>query len=325
MKSMQPCVPIQFKPVYQSYLWGGRQLVARYDRQDAPGEGPVAESWEVSDREDGMSVVSGGPWAGRTLRSLIAEHRDALLGPACPSGAFPLLIKLIDARETLSVQVHPDDETARQGLGEAKSEAWYVLQAGPGAFVYRGLRAGVDPARAEQALGDGTLADYLERIPVTAGDFIYVPGGTVHAIGSGCLLLEVQQNSNTTYRIFDWNRTGPDGKPRALHLDEARKVIHWTPSKEVHAPAEDGRLVTPYFAIEPCVVGKHPVPVTDPLKGFTVLFVEEGPLTLLANDVETLAATGTTWLLPAALRKVKVVSPGPSSGRMVLIRGSRAG
>lgn len=310
--------------MYQTYLWGGRQIPNHYGRRDAPAEGPVAESWEVSDRPDGMSVVAGGPWDGRTLRSLIEEHREALLGKSPAGPVFPLLIKLIDARETLSVQVHPDDVTASQGMGEAKSEAWYILRAEPGACLYRGLKAGVTAAQAERSLTDGSMADLLERVPVDAGDIVYVPGGTVHAIGAGCLLLEVQQNSNTTYRIFDWNRVGPDGKPRALHIEEARKVSHWE-TADTHSPAEDGRCETPYFTIEPCVLGKRALSIADPLKGFTVLFVEEGPVKIQVGEEEIMADTASTWLIPAALRKVKVARPGEDAARVVLIRGARAG
>jgi mannose-6-phosphate isomerase len=316
-------VPMRFKPVYQTYIWGGRGMVELYGRSDAPATGPVAESWELSDRADGMSVAGTGPLAGQTLRSIIAEHREAILGRTPAGEVFPLLIKLLDARETLSVQVHPDDESARQGHGEAKSEAWYVLHAVPGACVYRGLRPGVSPAEAGQSLTDGTLADKLERVPVDAGDLIYVPGGTVHAIGAGCMLLEVQQNSNTTYRIFDWNRVGPDGQPRALHLDAAGQVARWN-TADTHPPADDGRCVTPYFTIEPCAVGRRAMSVADPLRGFTVLFVEEGPVLLVAGGVEQHVAPGTTWLLPAALRQVKVSRVDRETpARIVLIRGGR--
>lgn len=319
---MQPCEPLRFTPVYQTYLWGGRDLLERFGRADAPAAGPVAESWEVSDRSDGMSVVTAGSWTGQTLRALMTDHRDALIGKAACAGPFPLLIKLIDARETLSVQVHPDDAAAARGLGEAKSEAWYVLDAKPGACIYRGFRPGTTEAEARQALAEGRVADLLVAQSVTAGDTIYIPGGTVHAIGAGCLLLEVQQNSNTTYRLFDWNRTGPDGKPRALHLEEARQVIHWN-TDEQHAPAEGGRCVTPYFSIEPVTLGKRPASLADPLRGFTVLFVEEGPVRIESAAGPVIASAGTTWLIPAALKPCKVSRHENEPGRVVIIRGAK--
>ncbi|HMO03342.1 MAG TPA: class I mannose-6-phosphate isomerase [Kiritimatiellia bacterium] len=321
---MQTWEPLSFKPVYQTYLWGGRQLVDRLARTDAPASGPVAESWELSDRTDGMSLVAGGTFAGTSLRSLMTEHRDAVIGKAACPGPFPLLIKVIDARETLSVQVHPDDAAAARGIGEAKSEAWYVLDAQPGACVYRGFRPGTTEAEAYTAIAEGRVADLLVRQSVVPGDTIYIPGGTVHAIGEGCLLLEVQQNSNTTYRLFDWNRTGPDGKPRALHLEEARQVIHWE-TEEQHQPAEGGRCVTPYFSIEPVTLGKRPVSLNDPLRGYTVLFVEEGPVRIDHPNGSLEAATGTTWLIPAALRGAKVARPGTEPARVVIIHGAKAG
>ena len=320
---MNVMAPIRFKPVYQSYLWGGRTMVERYARSDAPGAGPVAESWEVSDRPDGMSVADGAAWNGATLRALIAANPETVLGRTARD-VFPLLIKLIDARETLSVQVHPDDASAAAGLGEAKSEAWYVLAAEPGACVYHGFLPGVTREAAEKGCFDGSVASLMRRIPVSPGEIIYVPGGTVHAIGAGCLLLEVQQNSNTTFRIFDWNRVGPDGKPRALHLEQARQVIRWE-TPESHSPSEDGRCVTPYFSIEPRELGKRALSLADPLKGFTVVFVEEGPVRWQWADGEIEAAPGTTWLFPAALRKIKVARVADVPGRIVIIRGSRAG
>jgi mannose-6-phosphate isomerase len=312
--------PVRFNPVYQSYLWGGRQLVERYGRADAPASGPVAESWEIADRPDGMSVVTGGSLDGRTLRSLIEEDGDAILGRNFNGGRFPLLIKIIDARETLSVQVHPDDASAAQGIGEAKSEAWYVLDALPGACIYRGFRPGVTQDEFDQALREGRIDDLLVRYSVVPGDTIYIPGGTVHAIGEGCLLLEVQQNSNTTFRLFDWNRVGPDGQPRTLHIDEARKVIHWE-TGETHQPADDGRCITPYFSIESVTLTNRPLSVVDPLRGFTVVFVEDGPVVLRHPGGEALAPAGSTWLIPAALKNCKVARQSPESGRVVLMRG----
>lgn len=299
-------------------------MVERYRRADAPDQGPVAESWEISDRGDGMSVVADGPWAGHTLRSLMQDHGEALVGKAHAGGVFPLLIKLIDARETLSVQVHPDDEDARQGRGDAKSEAWYMIDAMPGSCVFRGFVPELKRDLAEASLTDGTIGDLLQRVPVAAGDIVYVPGGTVHAIGRGCQLLEVQQNSNTTFRIFDWHRVGADGKARELHLKQAREVIHWE-SDQTHSPADEGRCVTPFFSIEPRELGKRALSVADPLKSFTVIFVEEGEIVFQCKQGEFGAVAGSTWLLPAALRPVKVARVSGAPARVVIIRGRPGG
>jgi mannose-6-phosphate isomerase len=318
---MTKAEPLHFQPVYQTYLWGGRTMVKHYQREDAPADGPVAESWELSDRADGMSVTA----EGHSLRELIAKDPAAILGTAtaAASGAFPLLIKVLAARETLSVQVHPDDETAAAGHGEAKSEAWYVLAAAPDACVYHGFKAEVARAEAEASLTDGSIEEKLDKIPVRAGDIIYVPGGTVHAIGAGCLLLEVQQNSNTTFRIFDWNRTGADGKPRELHLEQSRQVIHWE-RLEGGVPVSRGDCQTPYFAILPREITSMSLSAVDPAGGFTVVFVEAGPVQLkTGGDTQSLPA-GTTWLLPAAVRDAELQAADDTPAKVVLIRGRQA-
>ena len=219
---MSPLYPLLFEPVYQDYIWGGQRIAATYGREiDLP---VCAESWEISERAEGMSVVSNGPLAGTSLESLIDMHGEALLGQA---GRFPLLIKIIDAAKTLSVQVHPNNDNAAQVNGEPKTEMWYILAADPEACVYLGTEEGVDANTFADAIKQGTVEELLHRIPVKAGDAVFVPGGTMHAIGAGCLLMEVQQNSNTTYRVYDWGRVGHDGQPRELHIDQALTVTQW--------------------------------------------------------------------------------------------------
>lgn len=318
---MSALEPVRFRPVYQSYLWGGRKLADRYGRKDVPPSGPVAESWEVSDRDDGMSVAAEGPFAGCSLRTLMQDHREGILGQSRAGKVFPLLVKVIDARETLSIQVHPDDEAAARGIGEAKSEAWYVLDADPGAFVYCGFRPGVTREEAEASLGKATMPELLVRHPVVRGEVIYIPGGTVHAIGAGCLLLEVQQNSNTTFRLFDYDRKGPDGKTRALHLDEARKVIHWD-AGHVRPENKGGCCRTPYFSIESCSVDRAPLPLVDPLGGFTMVFVEEGSIEVAGSHGSRAAGSGTTWLIPASLRDVRALPIDGAPARIVIMRGA---
>ena len=219
--------PLLFRPVYKDYIWGGDRIPAAYSRGDAPGR--CAESWEIAAHPDGDSVVAHGPFAGRTLSALTAEYGAALTGTRAPDPTrFPLLFKLIDAREKLSVQVHPSDATAGLTGGEPKTEMWYVLDRTGGATLYAGLRDGVTPAALRAALADGTAKHCLTEHPATPGQAIFIPGGLVHAIGDGCLIYEVQQNSNTTYRLYDWDRVGADGTPRALHVGQSFKVIDWT-------------------------------------------------------------------------------------------------
>lgn len=211
-------------------------------RQLGP-ERDYAESWEICDHGDDQSLVAGGPWAGTTLGQLVAERNGDLFGRHAGLEQFPLLFKFIDACDRLSVQVHPDDEQAAEfAPGErGKTEAWVVIDAGPDSVLYAGLKAGVDRAALELGLREGDVERLLHRFSVRAGDCIFIPAGTVHAIGAGVLLAEIQQSSDLTYRLFDWNRTDPDGKPRPLHVSEALAVIDFQrgPIRPIRTPRPD--------------------------------------------------------------------------------------
>ncbi len=191
-----------------------------------PDEKPYGESWEISDRPEAESVISNGPLAGRTLQWLMQNHEQALLGGAAScQGRFPLLIKIIDAREKLSLQVHPPAKVAAELGGEPKTEMWFVADVEPEAELYVGLRRGVTAADFRAKTEAGTVADCFHRISVKAGDAMFLPSGRVHAIGGGLLLFEIQQNSDTTYRVFDWNRLDSSGKPRELHVQKSLECI----------------------------------------------------------------------------------------------------
>jgi len=223
----QTLPPLQFLPLIKPLPWGGRKLETLFAKT-LPADLPCGESWEVVDLPGEQSVVAAGPWQGRRLAELIELRRQELLGEAeLLLGRFPLLFKLIDAAQTLSVQVHPDAEAARRLGGEArpKTEAWYILQVEPGAHLYVGLEEGVSLDDLRRGLADGRVEPLLRRVPVQAGDFIYLPAGTLHAIGAGIVLAEIQQASDTTYRVFDWNRVGLDGRPRQLHVEQALASI----------------------------------------------------------------------------------------------------
>ena len=197
-------MPILLQPVYKEYIWGGDRLIHEFHRRLNPGI--YAEAWEIADHPDGRTRIINGPDAGATLAEAIAHRGPELLGAGRADKTFPLLVKLIDARETLSVQVHPNDAAAARFGGEAKSEMWYVLSATPDAHIYSGFKPGVGPAEFEQARAAGTIPSLLQRFPARPGMVFNTPGGRVHAIGAGCLLLEVQQDANTTYRLYDWDR-----------------------------------------------------------------------------------------------------------------------
>ncbi len=222
--------PLIFTPVFRDYIWGGRNL-EKLRRTLPPGI--VAESWEISGHPSSPTQVEQGPLAGKTLPEVLALLGQDLVGRRSQAmlarGKFPLLIKLLDANRPLSVQVHPNDEyafTHEQGeLG--KTEMWYILQAQPGAELIYGLKAGVMPDSFRQALPAGRLESCLHRLPVQAGDAVFIPAGSVHAIMQGIVLAEIQQNSDTTYRVYDWNRLDASGQPRPLHLDKALEVINF--------------------------------------------------------------------------------------------------
>jgi len=220
--------PLSFTPIYQKRPWGGRTFEHKLGRS-LPAEKCIGESWEFVDRPDAQSLVSAGPLEGTSLHSLWTNHREAVFGATLhDSDRFPLLVKLLDAREHLSVQVHPSGKEEGPPLGEPKNEWWYILGAEPAAAVFAGFNAPLSQAAFEAALSDGSLEALLHTIPVRAGDSIYVPGGRCHAIGGGCLIAEVQQNSDTTFRVFDWNRRDSEGRARALHREESLACINFS-------------------------------------------------------------------------------------------------
>jgi mannose-6-phosphate isomerase len=217
--------PIVFEPLYMQRVWGGRELERQYGRS-LPDGAPYGESWEIVDRIGEQSVVRAGEHAGKTLHELWTGHRETIFGPGLPaSERFPILIKVLDARDELSIQVHPPAAIAPSLGGEPKTEMWYIAGAREGAALHVGLKAGVSRDDFEKAIQAGTVADCVHSIPAQAGDSIFIPSGRLHAIGAGILIHEIQQNSDTTYRVFDWNRLGLDGKPRELHVKESLASI----------------------------------------------------------------------------------------------------
>ena len=218
--------PLAFEPVYKDYIWGGRNLETKLGR--ALPAGIVAESWEIAAHPNGQTKVAAGPLAGYTLGALQAQLGQRLLGQDVDAGSFPLLIKVIDANRWLSVQVHPDDVYAQEHAGElGKTELWIILHAEPGAELIYGLKSGVTPEQFSQAAANGLIEPLLHRVSIRAGDAVYLPAGTVHALGPGTIIAEIQQNSDTTYRLYDWGRSGADGQSRPLHVQQALDVIDW--------------------------------------------------------------------------------------------------
>ena len=220
--------PIVFEPLYMERVWGGRELETQYGRT-LPDTKPYGESWEVVDREGEQSVVKYGDFTGMSLHQLWTTHREEIFGPGLPdSDRFSILIKVLDARDDLSIQVHPPASLASKLGGEPKTEMWYIAGADPNAKLYVGLKQGVTRQDFEEAIQKGTVAEAVHAIEPQSGESIFIPSGRLHAIGAGFLIHEIQQNSDTTYRVFDWNRMGLDGKPRALHVEQSLASIDFT-------------------------------------------------------------------------------------------------
>ena len=238
---MNNLYPLTFDPVLKDYIWGGRNLEKL--GRELP-DGIIAESWDIAGHEDGTSVVNNGRFAGKLLTEVHQELGLDLIGSNCQwaqdRGKFPLLIKILDANRQLSVQVHPKDPYALEHEGNelGKTEMWVVMDAKPDAKLQLGVKAGTTPEQFRQGIEDGNLEPYLHYVPVKAGDHVCVPAGTLHAIMDGIMIAEIQQNSNTTYRVYDWNRMGADGKPRPLHLDKALDVIDFDKTEPSICPPE---------------------------------------------------------------------------------------
>ncbi len=245
MSDFMAKAPIVFCPLYKERVWGGRHLETVYGRR-LPGEKRIGESWELVDRPGEESVVASGPFEGKTLHKLWTQHRREVFGEGQVEHVaerFPLLIKILDAADDLSIQVHPPDEVAAALGGEPKTEMWCIARAEPGARLYVGLKAGVGRVAFEAGIADGRTREQVHAIEPRSGEFIFIPSGRLHAIGAGLLIYEIQQNSDTTFRVYDWDRVGIDGRPRELHVEESLKCIDFEDVEPAMGKAEGEQLV----------------------------------------------------------------------------------
>lgn len=319
--------PLTFEPVYMPRVWGGRALETVLGRELPPGE-RVGESWEITDRPEGVSIIRNGPLTGRSLRWLMEEQREALLGEAADShGRFPLLVKLLDAREALSVQVHPPAESAAALGGEPKTEVWYVAHAQPGAELMAGVKPGTTRDGFAEMVRQGTAAEAVVRLPVAAGDALFLPSGRLHALGAGLVIFEIQQNSDTTYRVFDWNRVGPDGKPRQLHLDQALASINFTDTTPAlvtrdfrpAGPVETRMLADcPWFRVEQWRTVADSVPLGGARLPLVIASVE-GRFELVhsASGERVSLEVGEFALVPAEAREAVLLRGTPGGACLV--------
>lgn len=297
--------PIRFEPIYKNFVWGGGRIAAEYHRKvDLPR---VGESWEISDRKEAESLVANGPFKGTTLNQLVKEHGEALLGLTRQFGRFPLLLKIIDAKENLGIQVHPDESSAPALKGEPKSEMWFMLEPGS---IYAGLKKEVGEKEFLKALKAQKVEESLEKLDLKKGEAVYIPGGRIHSICAGSFLYEIQQNSDTNYLLYDWGR-----KNSELNIEQGLAAVHWHDhsnskltlrhiSSDLHHQFI-GIVDSPFFAVDRIdVFDRHHIAAIP--KTFQVFFFIEGEGQVSANSHTESFQSGMTYLIPAAAKGIEI-------------------
>ncbi|TAM88013.1 mannose-6-phosphate isomerase [bacterium] len=314
MTQQMPLYPLLLAPKMSKAIWGGQALVERFHKPGSP-EDTLGESWECWDENS----VANGPLAGHTIAQLRATLGSALMGELDPARLFPILTKIIDAQRNLSVQVHPGDAYARrvEHQENGKTECWYILEAGADAALYLGWNRATDRAEYERRVADGTLGELLRRVSVESGQAYYLPAGTLHAIGAGIVLFETQQASDLTYRIFDWNRVGADGKPRPLHVEKAGDVLDFhaahfaavTPlTYELEGLQRTALICDPRFWVERIDVGAAGGEVN--LEGMPLVAMALGEPVQVAYDEGVVdLAPFQSALIPAGLEHIRLCAP----------------
>lgn len=309
--------PIKFEPILQEKLWGGNKLKHVFNKTDRDEN--FGESWELSNVEGFSSVVTNGELKNQSFSEVLKHHHKEILGPKVSGSDFPLLIKFLDAKIPLSLQVHPDDERAKiYADSRGKTEMWIILSAEPDAKIYLDWANSMTKEKAEIALKDGSIMDYVKTYDAQPGDCFFVPAGTVHAIGKGIVLAEIQQTSDSTYRLFDWNRVDKNGNPRDLHIEESLRVMDWNPKENLkkYFTKEQNQL-------NPVVNEKHFKTSYLPLEGafelenkydsFQILICTEGFGEIQWENEILAFQKGDTLLLPFALNKVSLISENGAS------------
>jgi mannose-6-phosphate isomerase len=314
MSPNEMTTPLTFEPIFMERIWGGRKLTDLFGKT-LPANKRIGESWEIVDRPEAQSVVSDGPLRGTALHELWTRYREEIFAHVPDTPRFPLLIKILDAREKLSLQVHPPENIASRLGGEPKTEFWYVADADPGAEVFLGFREPVTRQQLEDALRDGRMADHVHNIRVHAGDAVFLPAGRFHAVGAGNLLIEIQQNSDTTYRLFDWNRVDGKGKPRQLHLEQALQSINFDDVQPELLPAQ-GELLLSHSLFEIRKWNLDEAREAALLGQFAIICCLTGNLSCAKAKL----APGEFFLIPALLkdRQLKPLGPNTSLLRVTI-------
>ena len=306
--------PMKMHPCYEEYLWGGERLKTEFGKSDAPDI--TAESWELACHPDGMSLVQNGPYAGKSISEFSGADRESIWGSDCRSEVFPLLVKLIDAKKDLSIQVHPSDDTADRAVGEqGKAEMWYIVDCEPQASIYFGFSERISREDFLRKAKDGSICEVLNKVPVSRGDVFYILPGTIHAIGAGIVIAEIQQNSNTTFRVYDYQRRGADGQLRPLHLDRAASVLNYEPIVPEECKA-NSCVSFPEFSMTEMFSCKYfrayRVDVQQSVllrcdgRSFQHLLCVEGSGTIQTNGSTYPFKRGDSYLMPAALGEYKI-------------------
>ncbi len=307
--------PLKFKPLLRSKIWGGKGIFAYKDLPVSESE--VGESWEIADMDGAHSVVENGEFEGVLLHELIERFGEELVGKhnlERYKSVFPLLIKFIDAESDLSIQVHPDDDTALKRHGSfGKSEMWYVMHAEEGAYLYLGFSKRITPEEYERRVAENTLTEVLQKFYPKAGDVYYIPAGRVHNIGKGLFVAEIQQNSDITYRIYDYGRLGDDGKPRELHIEEAKDVIDFTPGADYMSNYEvlpnipNRLIVCRYFSVNMLYLTTPVFRAMKRFDSFVLYLCLEGQVTLTDDSENSvLLHTSEIVLVPAQSADIRL-------------------
>ncbi len=318
---MKNFYPLKFKAIYKEKIWGGNKLRKEFSRNIPSNK--TGESWEITDNESGVSIVKNGEFEGESINDLINKYKKEILGEELINKkSFPLLIKFIDANKKLSVQVHPTDQYAQEISEEnGKNEMWYVLSAKKKAKLIYGIDKNKDNKKLKKATINGKLNPYLKEMEVKKGDYIFIPSGTVHAIKEGVLLAEIQQNSDTTYRLYDWDRKDENGNLRDLHVDKAFEVINSVKNKNYKLQLENDLIfynknytlkiltASPSFLVENITLKKE-FKFNTKAKRFYIIMNLEGQLSINYNHNSIKINKGETILIPAALNKISISGKG---------------
>ena len=306
--------PLTFEPILKERVWGGRNLERLYGKVLPPAV-PIGESWEISDRPGDASVIRNGPLVGKDLRWLMEHHARDLLGHTTASAdRFPLLVKILDAADKLSLQVHPPAVLAAKLGGEPKTEMWYIAEATPEAALFVGLKRGTTRAEFQRKAVDASVAECFHRQAVKAGDAMFLPSGRVHAIGPGNVVFEIQQNSDTTYRVFDWNRVGLDGCPRELHLEQSMASIDFNDLEPALIQSNFVNGVRPL--VDDTLFSAQAVRLTAgharllDFNAAQIVGVLRGRVRVRWQDTELTLHPGEFCLLPSCLKQVSVAPDG---------------